>query len=57
MMDNSGLSVADALALSRDNGSNNDGFFGGDGSWIFFLFFLLESPVEPGLSSLHTMLK
>lgn len=41
MMDNGGLSVADALALSRDNGSNNDGFFGGDGSWIFFLFFLL----------------
>lgn len=42
MMDNGGLSVADALALSRDNGcNNNDGFFGGDGSWIFFLFFLL----------------
>ena len=34
----SGLSIADAMAL-KDN--NNGGFFGGDGSWIFFLFFLL----------------
>lgn len=33
-----GLSIADAMAL-KDN--NNGGFFGGDGSWIFFLFFLL----------------
>lgn len=37
-MEGSGLSVADALALSR----NNDGMFGGNGgSWVFFLFFLL----------------
>lgn len=37
-MDGNGLSVADALALGRDN----DGMFGdGNGSWIFFLFFLL----------------
>lgn len=39
-MDGSGLSVADALALQRD-GYNNDGMFGGNGSWVFFLFFLL----------------
>ncbi len=41
MMDN-GLSIADALALSRSNGNggNGDGF-GGFDSWIFFLFFLL----------------
>lgn len=32
-----GLSVADALALGR----RDDGMFGGDGSWVFFLFFLL----------------
>lgn len=38
MMDN-GLSIADALALSRNN--NGDGSFGGFDSWIFFLFFLL----------------
>lgn len=39
MMDgNGGLSVADAIALSRDN----DGMFGdGNGAWVFFLFFLL----------------
>lgn len=38
-MEGSGLSVADALAL----GKNNDGMFGGSGSgaWVFFLFFLL----------------
>lgn len=44
MMDNGGLSVADALALERGNncGCNNGyGFMGGDGAWIFFLFFLL----------------
>lgn len=34
-MDGNGLSVADALALGRDN----DGMFGdGNGSWIFFPF-------------------
>lgn len=39
-MDGAGLSVADALALSRDN---NDGMFGdGGGMWgVMFLFFLL----------------
>ena len=37
-MDGNGLSVADALALGRDG----NGMFGdGNGSWIFFLFFLL----------------
>lgn len=37
-MDGNGLSVADALALVRDG----NGMFGdGNGSWIFFLFFLL----------------
>ena len=36
-MEGTGLSVADALALNR----NNDGVFGGNGSWVFFLFFLL----------------
>lgn len=34
----SGLSVADALALQD---RNNDGMFGGNGLWVFFLFFLL----------------
>lgn len=38
-MDGSGLSVADALALQKE--SDNDGMFGGNGSWVFFLFFLL----------------
>ena len=32
-----GLSIADAMALSKDN---ND-IFGGNSTWIFFLFFLL----------------
>ena len=45
MMDgNSGLSVADAIALSRNGNCCNDGCgngWGGDGSWIMFLFFLL----------------
>ena len=43
MMDNGGLSVADALALERNGncGCNNGGFMNGDGAWIFFLFFLL----------------
>lgn len=35
-----GLSVADALALGKEN-VNNDGMFGGNGAWVFFLFFLL----------------
>lgn len=38
-MDGSGLSVADALALQRDG--DNDGMIGGNGAWVFFLFFLL----------------
>ena len=38
MMEN-GLSIADAMALSRNN--NGDGAFGGFDSWVFFLFFLL----------------
>lgn len=38
-MENSGLSVADALALQ--NRDSNDGWFGGSGAWVFFLFFLL----------------
>ena len=34
-MDGNGLSVADALALGKEN----NGMFGdGNGSWIFFLF-------------------
>lgn len=37
-MDGTGLSVADALALQD---RNNDGFFGGNGAWVMFLFFLL----------------
>lgn len=36
-MDGNGLSVADALALQ----DRNDGFMGGNGMWVFFLFFLL----------------
>lgn len=38
-MENSGLSVADALALQNRN--VDDGVFGGNGAWVFFLFFLL----------------
>ena len=37
-MDGTGLTVADALALQD---RNNDGFFGGNGAWVMFLFFLL----------------
>lgn len=37
-MENSGLSVADALALQN---RGDDGMFGGNGMWVFFLFFLL----------------
>lgn len=40
-MEEKGLSVADALALSRDN-DNNNGIFGGQGAWwliIIILFF------------------
>ena len=46
MMDGSGLSVADAIALEGRNNCCNDGcgngLFGGDGAiWILFLLFLL----------------
>lgn len=42
MMDNGGLSVADAIALERNgNCGCNNGMFGGDGFWVIFLFFLL----------------
>lgn len=39
-MDGAGLSVADALALQR-TGQDENGWFGGSGAWVFFLFFLL----------------
>lgn len=38
-MENSGMSVADVMALQDRN--NNGMFGGGDGAWVFFLFFLL----------------
>lgn len=38
-METTGLSVSDALAMQ--NMRNNDGIFGGNGMWVFFLFFLL----------------
>lgn len=38
-MEGTGLTVADALALRNDNG----GMFGGNNSWVLFLFFLLAS--------------
>lgn len=42
MMDNGGLSVADAIALERNgNCGCSNGMFGGDGFWVIFLFFLL----------------
>lgn len=45
MMDNGGLSVADALALERNGNCCNNGcgsgMWGGDGFWVIFLFFLL----------------
>ena len=46
MMDGSGLSVADAIALENRNGCCNDGcgngLFGGDGAiWVLFLLFLI----------------
>lgn len=36
MMEGNGLSIADAMALAKD-----DEFMGGSGMWVFFLFFLL----------------
>lgn len=41
LMDNGGLSIADAMALTKGNGSDGGGFGGGGGTWVFFLFFLL----------------
>lgn len=42
MMDNGGLSVADAIALERNGSCGcNNGMFGGEGFWVIFLFFLL----------------
>ena len=38
MMGNEGLSIADAMALAKDG---DEGMFGGNGAWVFFLFFLL----------------
>lgn len=39
-MVNGGMTPAEAILLG-DRRSNDDGFFGGNGSWVFFLFFLL----------------
>lgn len=36
-MGTEGLSIADAMSLAK----NSDGSFGGNGAWVFFLFFLL----------------
>ena len=40
-MVNGGMTPAEAVLLTDRRNCNNDGFFGGDGSWVFFLFFLL----------------
>lgn len=47
-MEGSGLSVADALAL-QDRNRGDDGFMGGNGMWVFFLFFLLAWGGNGGL--------
>lgn len=36
-MGTEGLSISDAMSIARDN----EGTFGGNGAWVFFLFFLL----------------
>lgn len=36
-MESNGLSISDAMSIARDN----EGVFGGNGAWVFFLFFLL----------------
>lgn len=38
LMENGGLSIADAMALAN---GKNEGGFGGTWTWVFFLFFLL----------------
>lgn len=38
---NSGLSIADAMALANNGGNGMEGGFGGTWTWVFFLFFLL----------------
>lgn len=41
-MENSGgLTPAEAILMSDRNRGYDDGMFGGNGSWVFFLFFLL----------------
>lgn len=40
-MVNGGMTPAEAILLGDRRNSNDDGFFGGNGSWVFFLFFLL----------------
>lgn len=38
----SGMTPAEAILVSdRNRGYDNDGLFGGNGMWVFFLFFLL----------------
>lgn len=38
---NGGMTPAEAILLSDRNRNYDDGMFGGSGSWVFFLFFLL----------------
>lgn len=38
---NGGMTPAEAILVADRNRSCDDGMFGGSGSWIFFLFFLL----------------
>lgn len=40
-MVNGGMTPAEAVLLTDRRSCNDNGFFGGDGSWVFFLFFLL----------------
>lgn len=40
-MVNGGITPAEAVLLTDRRNCNDNGFFGGDGSWVFFLFFLL----------------
>lgn len=40
-MVNGGITPAEAVLLTDRRSCNDNGFFGGDGSWVFFLFFLL----------------